>query len=169
MPPSKHVVASLLQLFSAIALLGLIFVIDWVTGYDVNVGPLYFLFVAFCTWRSDVVGGVLATVGCAIAWYVADHLTGHPYSQTWILIENVAVRVFVHAIVVFSIVVYKKTLETHRERVRTLERLFKVCPYCGKIALPGGVWKSPEEIAAGSSDLYETCPTCVASETKNAS
>ena len=169
MPQSKNIVAAILQIVSAIVLLALIFTVDWVTGYDVNVGPLYFLFVAFCTWRSDVLGGTLATIGCAAAWYIADHLTGHPYAKAWILYENVIVRIFVHAIVVFSIVVYKKTLETHRERVRTLERLFQVCPCCGKIALPGGVWKSPDELAATRSEIYETCPTCAASETKNAS
>jgi len=144
-------------------LLGAVFVFDWVTSYEVSVGPLYLLVVAYACWRLGLTGGLVTAFACPILWAWADYGTGHRFSHIWILVENVGVRFFTYFLVVAGVFLYKKTLEAHRRRLAMLERLLSVCPGCGAIGVSDAGWRQASEFHRAPSPMYNLCPTCAAS------
>jgi hypothetical protein len=139
-----------------------VFLFDWFTSYEVSVGPLYLLIVAYSRWQLGLRAGLVTAVICPALWAWADYGTGHRFSHNWILFENVGVRLCTYTLIVGAISVYKRTLEAHRRRLAMLERLLSVCPGCGAIGVNEGGWKKASDFHQSSSQIYTLCPTCAA-------
>ena len=154
--------ASIRRYLSLVLLLAGVFTFDLLTSYEVSVGPLYLLIVAYSRWQLGLRAGLATAVICPILWAVADYGAGHRFSHNWILFENAGVRVLTYTLIVGAISVYKRTLEAHRRRLSMLERLLSVCPGCGAIGVTEGGWKKASEFHLNSSPAYILCPTCAA-------
>ncbi len=148
-------------LLTLAGLLG-VFALDWMSGYEVSVAPLYMCAVAYVTWSWGLAGGLIASLLCVGLWWTAGMLNGHHSTVTWILVENVVVRLLVFFAEVIAIANYLRTLEVHRDRIAALERLFVICHHCGKIAMADGKWIHPSELKNLGRELYRACPSCVA-------
>jgi hypothetical protein len=154
--------APIRRYFSLVFLTGAVFAFDWFTSYEVSVGPLYLLIVAYSRWQLGLRAGLTMAVVCPMLWAWADYGTGHRFSHNWILFENAGVRMCTYSLIVGAISVYKRTLEAHRRRLAMLERLLSVCPGCGAIGVNEGGWKKASDFHLNSAQLYTLCPTCAA-------
>lgn len=78
------------KLSIAASLLGIVLVgyIDFVTGTELRVFPLYFLPLLPAAWFFGRTGALTASAAAAVAWVVAQFLSGKHYSQPYIWIIN---------------------------------------------------------------------------------
>ncbi len=63
-------------------------VVDFVTGIEIRVFPLYFLSLALAAWRFGVLGASLAPIAATIVWGVSNWGAGLQYSSQHIWIVN---------------------------------------------------------------------------------
>ncbi len=148
--------------------LTLIFVFDWFTSYEVNIGPLYMLAAGYAAWQFGFLGGTFSAVVCMGLWASCDYFSGHRYAHTWLFIENAAIRFFTYEMTVAAVFIYKRTLEAHRRRLAMLERLLSVCPGCGCITVNEAGWRKASEFHQQPKQLYTLCPTCAATHKPDA-
>lgn len=80
----------------AIAVIGWI---DYVTGTEVRVLPLYFVPVGLAAWNFGRTGGVLASALGAAAWALANYVGGVAYSVRGIWYLNVSVQFVAYGVV----------------------------------------------------------------------
>jgi diguanylate cyclase (GGDEF)-like protein len=66
--------------------------IDYATGVEIRVLPLYYLPLALAAWDLGRRGAVAAAVACAIAWLVSNFLAGLHYSSTSIWAINLVMQ-----------------------------------------------------------------------------
>lgn len=69
----------------SIVLIGLV---DYSTGMDIRVYPLYFLPLSFAAWRFGRLGGIASSLGATLAWAVSNLAAGMHYSHDYIWILN---------------------------------------------------------------------------------
>jgi hypothetical protein len=150
------------------SILSAVFAFDWLTSYEVSVGPMYLLVVGYSRWQLGLRAGVVTAIICPILWAWADYGAGHRFSHNWILVENAAVRLCTYSLTVAAVSLYKRTLEAHRRRLAMLERLLSVCPGCGAIGVNEGGWRKASEFHDAASSVYTLCPTCTAAHQSNA-
>jgi hypothetical protein len=150
------------------SILSAVFAFDWLTSYEVSVGPMYLLVVGYSRWQLGLRAGVVTAIICPILWAWADYGAGHRFSHNWILVENAAVRLCTYSLTVAAVSLYKRTLEAHRRRLAMLERLLSVCPGCGAIGVNEGGWRKASEFHDAASSVYTLCPTCAAAHQSNA-
>ena len=97
--------------FALVLLMG---VLDYLTGYALSFSIFYLLPVMMVSWfvtRRDafMFSGISAAV-----WFAADIISGHPYSHVAIPFWNAAVRLGFFLIVAFTITVIKDMLEKEK-------------------------------------------------------
>jgi len=148
-------------------LLGPVFWLDLIS-YEVSVGPLYLLIVAYARWQMGLKTSLFASMACALLWALADYGAGHRFSHRWMLLENTGVRLFTYIMVVAAVSIYQRALEAHRRRLAMLERLLSVCPGCGAICVNQPGWHPSSEFHRDSPRVYTLCPTCAATHPSDA-
>ena len=79
--------------------IGLVGLVDYLTGFEVALGPFYLLpVIASAMFVGPFAGLGMAVFGVA-AWCVADRLGGHSYSHSWIFQWNAGMRLLTFLIV----------------------------------------------------------------------
>jgi diguanylate cyclase (GGDEF)-like protein len=102
----------------AAAILAAAGLVDWATGIELNVFPLYFAPVALVSWRLGR-GPGLATAGASAAvWLGADLLGGHAGEGTGIAVVNALIEALAFAVVAWLV----SRIRTALHRERTLAR-----------------------------------------------
>lgn len=66
--------------------------LDYFTGNEISFSMFYLLPTAYLAWRGGRVMGLSGAVVAAIAWFIVESLSGHTYSQSWIMYWNATVR-----------------------------------------------------------------------------
>ena len=74
-------VRRLLSLTSAVVGVAVIGVVDFATGFEVRLFPLYFLPVAFVAWRLSRTSAVAVSFVSAATWVVSNWLAGRAYAH----------------------------------------------------------------------------------------
>lgn len=146
-------------------LLGLLLVTglaDWLTSYEISVGPLYLLAVFHAAWHFGWRWGAVVAVTVSLFWLLTDIGTGHVYSRDWMRWQQFTVRLTVHGCIAIAVGIHRQALEAHRKRLAVLERVLLVCPACGKIGPREGGWVHAEDFMRESSERYRFCPSCSA-------
>ncbi|HTZ19952.1 MAG TPA: hypothetical protein VMC06_03640 [Opitutaceae bacterium] len=156
------------QYAGLLILLGIIFAIDWIMPYEVNVGSLYLIAVGYATWRFGPKVGLATAFVCAGLWIWGDYGTGHRYPQIWMLWVNGMVRLLTNLVALFAVALYLRMLEAHRRRLVTLERVLSVCPGCGCINVNADGWQKASDFYHKSSQRYTLCPSCAAAHKTDA-
>lgn len=67
-----------------IALLLAIGFVDYATGIEVRLFPLYFIPVSLVAWRFGIAGGIVTSFATTAAWEFANRSAGRVYSSDWI-------------------------------------------------------------------------------------
>jgi diguanylate cyclase (GGDEF)-like protein len=62
--------------------------VDFLTGVEIRVYPLYFLPLSFAAWRFGRIGAFLAAVGATCVWVESNWVAGMHYSMDYVWIAN---------------------------------------------------------------------------------
>ena len=66
--------------------------VDYLTGSELRVFPLYYLPVAFVAWHRGRPGALIAALLCAAAWFDSNIMAGMRNSSNWIWVGNTIVQ-----------------------------------------------------------------------------
>ena len=106
----------------ALAQLAVFGFLDYITGYELAVYPIYSVPILFMVWFGGRTPAVVISVVSTLVWWWADVAAGHLYSNTWLQAWDVVVRLFYFLVVAFAGWTFKETRDTMDARVRLLER-----------------------------------------------
>lgn len=108
-------------LTQAFALLLIIGLIDYLTGYDVPIYPFYSVPILLVVWFTDRYSAHAITLISAGIWWWADVAAGHVYPSHWLQIWDVASRLMFFYLVMFAGYAAKQQRDAIRARVELLE------------------------------------------------
>lgn len=98
--------------------IGVIGVIDFLTGYELGFSVFYVLPISLITWLKGRWLGLLAAFVSAFVWFIADIATGHPYSHALILIWNTFIRFAFFVITTVLLSALRSSLQRESELAR---------------------------------------------------
>lgn len=96
-----------------VTLIAAIGVLDWATGTEVRIFPLYFLPLALAATRLGVVGALSASLLATLTWISAQYLAGREYSNPMVWLINFCTQG--SAFLVVSLLVARLELRLRRE------------------------------------------------------
>ena len=126
--------------FWAVVMLGVAYLIDWKTGYEVSVFPLYAFPIAYAAYHGGLAGGLVFAAFGTGCWRLADSISGHTYSEIWIGWEKSFNAFVILAFIAFSFDFFKRTRIKDQQRLRDLESILPICHVCHRIKAPEGSW-----------------------------
>lgn len=135
-------------------------------GYDVSLFPLYMLPVAAFSWGMGVYGAVLSVLLVTGMWYSGNVLTGYNYGYSWILYYNTAARAVVFIMVAVFMILFKRVVEQHRQRMEAMRALVNVCHGCGSVQGSDGRWIPFEQLTVSKNRPACECPACAQAAAK---
>lgn len=86
----------------AVALVAVIGVIDYLTGYEVTIFPFYSIPILLMVWFGSGRAAILIAIMSTLAWWWADAAAGHHYSQEWLRTWDAMVRFIFFLLVIIS-------------------------------------------------------------------
>jgi diguanylate cyclase (GGDEF)-like protein len=101
------------------ALMGVLGILDFLTGYELSFSLFYLIPVSLITWFTSRRLGILASLASAFIWFIADVAAGSSYSHPFIYVWNTLIRFSFFIITVLLLSTLRRTLETERELART--------------------------------------------------
>jgi K+-sensing histidine kinase KdpD len=156
--------------FAVVVILG---VIDWITGYELNFFVFYFLPVSVAAWFSGLTGAVALATISAMVWFGADHLTGHTHLSSAYAVWNTMIRLISFLAIGWSVARLRRLIEREREtteilrrslsEIKVLETFLPICAQCKKIRDENGVWHQLEAYISDHSNTkfsHSYCPEC---------
>lgn len=112
-----------LPIASSLALVLLIGVLDYLTGYEFSIALLYFLPVALASLLVGRRSGVTVSVLCALVWFSAEVLARHRYQHSLALYWNTAVRLGIFLTVSLLLSRLQASASRERSQRKKLEEL----------------------------------------------
>lgn len=106
---------------AAASLLGMLLVgyIDFATGIEIRLFPLYFLPLLLATWFFGRAGALTASAAAAMVWVISQYLSGRHYSHLYIWVFNFVTQGATFVTVSFLISWLHDNLRQERARSRT--------------------------------------------------
>jgi diguanylate cyclase (GGDEF)-like protein len=101
-----------------IILIVVVGIVDYLSGYEIAFSLFYLIPVSLVAWFTQRWLGIAASIFSAMAWLVADILSGHSYSYSGIYYWNSAIRLGIFVIVALLLSELKKALEHERDLAR---------------------------------------------------
>lgn len=155
------------------ALIPIIGLLDWETGYELNFFVFYFLPVALAGWFAGMEASLALSVLCALTWAGADYLSGHQYSSHVFAVWNTTVRLVSFIAIGLSVSKIRSNMDRERataeslrkalSEVKVLETFLPVCAQCKKIRNKDGTWQHMEVYIGEHSNTkfsHGYCPDC---------
>ncbi|MET0105461.1 MAG: GGDEF domain-containing protein [Sedimenticola sp.] len=84
---------------------------DFITGNEMSFSVFYIIPVGYGVWYAGGIVGTVLSLFSAVAWLIADVISGHVYSAGWLLYWNAGVRLSIFIFVVFLLVRLKRQLK----------------------------------------------------------
>lgn len=106
----------------AVAMVVLIGIIDYLTGYEVSFFPFYSIPILFVLWFGSKRGAIGISILSALAWWCADLAAGHYYTSEWYRIWDTVVRLMFFCLIVAAGSGFRQHRDTTRARIEWLER-----------------------------------------------
>lgn len=97
----------------------LIAAVDFVTGVELRVFPMYYGPIALAAWAFGLRGTFAVAIASAVAWFIANQLAGLEYSTPYIWVANTLVQGTSFAIVGYLVASLRVTLARERALSRT--------------------------------------------------
>jgi diguanylate cyclase (GGDEF)-like protein len=107
------------RIFVGFALIGLIGIVDYITGYELAFSLFYLLPISLITWCINRQLGIAASFASVFVWFSADIATDHPYSHPLIPIWNSLIRLSFFLIITFLLSSIRNLTEHERKLSRT--------------------------------------------------
>ena len=149
-----------------LSLLGVLLIgyLDYRTGFDVALGALYAIPIAFASWYLNAGWGVLFSILASFVRYWADSADGHHFSRPWIPIERGINFVLIFSFIAFSFHTFRRNFEMKDRKVRQLEGILPICIACKRISNPKGEWMDLDAYLRQHSSAQPEpciCPECM--------
>jgi signal transduction histidine kinase len=110
-------------LFLEALLLALIIgIVDYLTGYEVTIYPLYAIPILSMVWFVDLNFALLISVLSTLVWWWADKASGHAYSSEWLRLWDAIVKLMFFGLVAFAAWNFRQQRDGMRSRLELLER-----------------------------------------------
>ena len=102
-----------------VILIGIIGILDFLTGYEISFSAFYVLPISLITWITNRWIGLLASLASATVWLCADLATNHLYSHPLIPAWNTLIRFAFFIIITILLSALKRALQRESELART--------------------------------------------------
>lgn len=79
-------------------LLVLVAAVDYATGEELSFFVFYFIPVSFAAWTLGLKSGVASAILATAGWLGVESISGHQYSQAWLIFANALIRGFSYAL-----------------------------------------------------------------------
>jgi len=99
-------------------LIGLIGLLDYLTGYELAFSAFYVLPIALITWLTNRTLGLVSSITSALVWFGADTATGHLYSNLFIPYWNTLIRLAFFTIITLLLSALRTSHQNQRELAR---------------------------------------------------
>jgi len=96
-------------------LIGVIGLLDFITGYEYAFSVFYIVPIFLITWYSTQKIGFIACVASAIVWFWADISAGHPYSNSFVPYWNTLIRFSFFVITTYLLFALKGALQREKD------------------------------------------------------
>jgi len=106
----------------ALALVGVIGLFDYLTGYEVAFYPFYAIPILLMVWYGDIKAAIVMSILSAVAWWIADFASGHTYSQEWYRMWDTVVRLMFFGLVVVAGLTVRHHRDASRAKIAFLEK-----------------------------------------------
>ena len=103
---------------TGLALMLLVGLSDYLTGYELSFSLFYLAPIALTTWFISRSVGIAISVGSALVWLVANIVSGHVYSHGAIYYWNTGIRLIFFIIVTLLLSALRNTLSREQELAR---------------------------------------------------
>lgn len=131
-------------------------------GYDVALFPLYMISVAAFSYSMGFAGALFSVLFSSGLWYLGIIITDYHYDYAWAVYYNTGVRFVLFATTAFFILLFKRVVEQHRQRMEAMRALLNVCHGCGSLQGSDGQWVPFEQLAVSKNRPICECPRCTA-------
>jgi hypothetical protein len=158
----KNWLKILRKLWIAIVAFGAVGWLDYASGYEVSIEPVYLVLIAYVSWQAGTYVGVLASVLAVTIRFFADLEAGLKYTHPWIRYENSASTLVTFLAVAYALSIYRRTVEEHRKRLAIMRRMLPVCHNCGSVQGADGQWRPFESLSNTPFPEVSECPGCAA-------
>jgi len=121
-PRSLQVLASLPRgalVLLGLALVGVVAVLDYETGWEIYFSLFYLLPIALVSWFVGRRAGIAFALVCSVAWLASDLKAGHVYSEPAIAYWNTAMQLGFFLIISLALSAVKRGLERENQTART--------------------------------------------------
>jgi hypothetical protein len=158
---------------AAVTAVMIIGIIDWITGYELDLAVFYFVPVAAVAWFSGLGASVRISVFSAIVWLMADKLSGHAHSSVFYAAWNTMILLVSLLAIAWPVARIRQLLDSERRmveelrraiaEVKVLESFLPICCQCKKIRDQDGNWQQLEVYITGHSNTqfsHGYCPEC---------
>ena len=106
----------------AVAMVAVVGIIDYLTGYEITFFPFYSIPILFVLWFGSRRAAIGISILSAIAWCCADMASGHHYSSEWYRVWDTAVRFMFFCLIVAAGTGFRQQRNASRARIEWLER-----------------------------------------------
>ncbi len=150
---------------------GILGVVDWQTGDELNFFAFYLLPVGLAAWHLGFGAAVILAVMSSVVWFWAN--AGQPYSSHIFAVWNTIIRLASFLAIGWAFARLKQSLHHEREatealrrslsEVKVLETFLPICAQCKKIRNQKGVWQHLEVYIGQHSNTqfsHGYCPAC---------
>ena len=93
-------------------------IVDYLTGYEVALSLFYLIPISLVTWYTTRTLGIAISLISATIWFLADSLSGHPYSNPFIIHWNTLIRFCFFAVTTTLLSSLRDVLRRERESSR---------------------------------------------------
>ncbi len=159
---------------AAVGGVGIVALVDWLTGYELSFLVFYFLPVAVGAWGLGLGAAVALAVLSALAGFAADVLAGRVYASHFYAVWDTLVRLVAFLAIGGAIARIRHLLEGERaaadalrrslSEIKVLEGFLPICAQCKKIQTQAGEWQPLEVYLGNHSNArfsHGYCPACV--------
>ncbi|MDB6017871.1 MAG: Integral rane sensor signal transduction histidine kinase [Pedosphaera sp.] len=102
----------------SVALVAIIGVVDWVTGFEISFFVFYLIPVALAVWFVGDLFGILVSILSVVVWVAGDVTAGAKYSRPFVPVWNGLIAVAFLLVVVGILTSLRKLQKELEERVR---------------------------------------------------
>src|SRR6266496_4068511 len=102
-----------------IVLVGLLGIIDYLTGYEISFSLFYLAPIAAVAWYASRKLGIFISILSALTWMLAELSSGQTYSQPVIYFWNTLIRLGFFMIVTYLVSALRSAHEVQRTLART--------------------------------------------------
>ena len=108
-----------LKFFLGLVLIGIVGVLEFLTGYEIEFSLFYVIPVSFVTWFTNRSLGVIASLVSAVVWLGTDAASGHSYPQLFAPLWNTFIRLSFFVIIALLLSALRRAMEHEAQSART--------------------------------------------------